>query len=199
MYVHVYISRQYAYVQVFYFIIIAKDTLLVFLFCYSKLRNLICKCDLQARVITSTVIFKVHMYVYMYTARYNNHSNMNLIQIWVAVVTVIISCIPTLSQNIIKEMPLSTISNNKESQLVFEDPKKLSINKGKDTNTPNFIRLLLMRLIYGIATSMGLEEQLEAAFNSGFVPPNANDEFELDEYDDNSGAILFGNIFSNNN
>jgi len=124
---------------------------------------------------------------------------MNLIQIWVAVVTVIISCIPTLSQNIIKEMPLSTISNNKESQLVFEDPKKLSINKGKDTNTPNFIRLLLMRLIYGIATSMGLEEQLEAAFNSGFVPPNANDEFELDEYDDNSGAILFGNIFSNNN
>jgi len=124
---------------------------------------------------------------------------MNLIHIWVAVVTVIISCIPTLSQNIIKEMPLSTISNNKESQLVFEDPKKLSINKGKDTNTPNFIRLLLMRLIYGIATSMGLEEQLEAAFNSGFVPPNANDEFELDEYDDNSGAILFGNIFSNNN
>ena len=53
--------------------------------------------------------------------------------------------------------------------------------EAKETNTPNFLRLLLMRLVYGIAAQMGVEERLEDAFNGAFVPPNADDDGLLDD------------------
>lgn len=57
--------------------------------------------------------------------------------------------------------------------------------KTKETSTPEFIRLVTMRLIYGLAATMGVEERLENIFNGAFVPPNAHeDSFGLDGLDD---------------
>ena len=50
----------------------------------------------------------------------------------------------------------------------------------RETNPPNFLRLLVMRLIYGIAAQMNLEERVAGWFNGAFVPPNA-------DYDDYGG------------
>ena len=44
----------------------------------------------------------------------------------------------------------------------------------RETNPPNFVRLLVMRVIYGIASQMGLEERLSGIFNGAFVPPGAD-------------------------
>lgn len=46
----------------------------------------------------------------------------------------------------------------------------------RETNPPNFVRLLVMRVIYGIASQMGLEERLSGIFNGAFVPPGADAE-----------------------
>lgn len=44
----------------------------------------------------------------------------------------------------------------------------------RETNPPNFLRLLIMRLIYGIAAQMNLEERVAGWFNGAFAPPNAD-------------------------
>ncbi|KAG5891608.1 hypothetical protein JTB14_037122 [Gonioctena quinquepunctata] len=65
--------------------------------------------------------------------------------------------------------------------------KKLSkqmILRQKETNPVNFIRLAVMRAIYGIATRMGFGEQISEALNGAFVPPG------VDDYDYDGG---FGN------
>lgn len=44
-----------------------------------------------------------------------------------------------------------------------------------------------MRLIYGLAATMGVEDRLQNIFNGAFVPPYANaneDSFGLDGLDD---------------
>lgn len=54
----------------------------------------------------------------------------------------------------------------------------------RETNPPNFVRLVVMRLIYGIATQMGLEERISGVLNGAFAPPNADyDDFGLDDLD----------------
>lgn len=62
------------------------------------------------------------------------------------------------------------VKDDKQSkQLVFQD-----------TNGANFVRLLIMRLIYGIAVQMNLEERVAGWFNGAFVPPNADyDDFGI--------------------
>lgn len=62
----------------------------------------------------------------------------------------------------------------------------------RETNPPNFVRLVIMRLIYGIATQMGFEERVSNLFNGAFVPPNADEEdYGLDGLGDLDGAELF--------
>ena len=57
-----------------------------------------------------------------------------------------------------------------------QESKQLFLGaEGKETNTPNFVRLVVMRLIYGLASSMGIEERLENAFNGVLKPPNADE------------------------
>lgn len=58
--------------------------------------------------------------------------------------------------------------------------------EARETNTPNFVRLVLMRLVYGIATQMGIEDRLDSAFGGAFVPPNAIEESDdyLDVFSD---------------
>lgn len=49
--------------------------------------------------------------------------------------------------------------------------------ESRETNAPNFIRMVVMRLIYGLATNMGVEDRLEGVFGGAFVPPNADNDF----------------------
>ncbi|XP_043670792.1 uncharacterized protein LOC122630397 [Vespula pensylvanica] len=58
-------------------------------------------------------------------------------------------------------------SNNKKT-------KQLSL-QSKETNPVNFIRLLVMRLVFGVATSMGLGENISGVLGGIFVPPGAED------------------------
>lgn len=51
-----------------------------------------------------------------------------------------------------------------------------------------------MRLIYGIASTIGLEDRLEDTLNGAFVPPSA-DGFGVDE----DGEGLFEGILSDDN
>lgn len=48
--------------------------------------------------------------------------------------------------------------------------------QSRETDPPNFVRLVLMRLIYGIAVQMGVEERLSGFLNGAFVPPNADED-----------------------
>ncbi|XP_060532889.1 uncharacterized protein LOC132705929 [Cylas formicarius] len=54
----------------------------------------------------------------------------------------------------------------------------------KETNIVNFIRLAVMRLIYGVATRVGLGEQISEVLNGAFIPPGAED------YDDYGGGLF---------
>ncbi|CAD6997070.1 uncharacterized protein LOC105664617 [Ceratitis capitata] len=67
---------------------------------------------------------------------------------------------------------------------------------GKETSPPDFVRLVVMRLIYGLASTMGFEERLEDAFNGAFVPPNADGGlFSFGGYDDADDGGAFGALF----
>lgn len=65
----------------------------------------------------------------------------------------------------------------------------------RETNPPNFVRLLFMRLVYGIATQMGMEERIAGVFNGAFAPPNADyddfGDFGIDEGIGDLGEDLF--------
>lgn len=63
----------------------------------------------------------------------------------------------------------------------------------RETNPPNFLRLLIMRLIYGIAAQMNLEERIAGWFNGAFVPPNADyDDYGIGGgFDDLDAGDLF--------
>ncbi|XP_056633884.1 uncharacterized protein LOC130443337 [Diorhabda sublineata] len=59
---------------------------------------------------------------------------------------------------------------------------KKKLLRQKETNPVDFIRLTVMRVIYGIATRVGFGEQISEALNGAFVPPGA--DYDSDEYDD---------------
>lgn len=71
--------------------------------------------------------------------------------------------------------------------------KQLATTALRETSTADFVRLVVMRLIYGIATQMGLEERLAGFLNGIFVPPSAEeDDFGFDfGSDDFDGGDLF--------
>lgn len=46
----------------------------------------------------------------------------------------------------------------------------------------NFVVLLIMRLVYGIAVQMNMEDRLAGWFNGAFVPPNADDDYGLGDF-----------------
>lgn len=58
----------------------------------------------------------------------------------------------------------------------------------RETNPPNFFRLVIMRMIYGIAAQMDLQERVAGWFNGAFVPPNA----DYDDYGLGGGIGDFG-------
>lgn len=83
----------------------------------------------------------------------------------------------------------STFDKNVDSQ-----------SERQNTNAPNFVRLVIMRLIYGIAYTMGLEDRLEDPFNGAFIPPSADNVFDIGGGGDDDGDSegLLSNIFDDN-
>lgn len=65
--------------------------------------------------------------------------------------------------------------------------QKQILYETRETSPPNFVTLLLFRLIYGIATQMGIEDRLP-----GFLsPPNA-DEADYGFFSFNEPPSIFG-------
>ncbi|CAL1683213.1 unnamed protein product [Lasius platythorax] len=58
--------------------------------------------------------------------------------------------------------------------------------QSKETNVVNFMRLLVMRLVFGVASAMGLGENLSGVLGGIFVPPGAED---YDDYGDDVGFV----------
>lgn len=62
-------------------------------------------------------------------------------------------------------------SPQKNSKLPKLKNQKQMLYETRETSPPNFVTLLLFRLIYGLATQMGIEDRLP-----GFLsPPNADE------------------------
>lgn len=47
----------------------------------------------------------------------------------------------------------------------------------RETNVFNFVRLVVVRLIYGVATMMGFEEGISDFANGALVPPGVDDDY----------------------
>lgn len=58
--------------------------------------------------------------------------------------------------------------------------RQLSV-QSKETSTADFVRLLVMRLIFGVASAMGYGESLSNFLGGALVPPGA--EYDDDDYD----------------
>ncbi|XP_076624727.1 uncharacterized protein LOC143343582 isoform X2 [Colletes latitarsis] len=56
--------------------------------------------------------------------------------------------------------------------------------QSKETNVVNFMRLLMLRLVFGVASAMGLGENLSSLLGGIFVPPGADDygDYGDDDY-----------------
>lgn len=108
-----------------------------------------------------------------------------MLQLRLTVATLVILIIMTVNGKVIEKPNSSRMSGdvNAARQLEF------LTGVGKETSTPNFIRLVIMRFIYGLATSMGVEDRLEGLFNGAFVPPNADgDLFGLGGFGGGDGS-----------
>lgn len=63
------------------------------------------------------------------------------------------------------------LKNNRLTKLPKLKNQKQMLYETRETSPPNFVTLLFMRLVYGIATQMGFEDRLP-----GFIaPPNADE------------------------
>lgn len=74
---------------------------------------------------------------------------------------------------------LAHVANGKRKTKTKSQNEKESrqdLLESRETDTPNFLRLLLMRLVYGIAVQIGAEDRLAGFLNGIFVPPNADDD-----------------------
>ncbi|XP_048507114.1 uncharacterized protein LOC125500035 [Athalia rosae] len=60
----------------------------------------------------------------------------------------------------------------------------------RETNVVNFVRLVVMRLVFGVASAMGLGENLSGVLGGIFVPPGADYYDDYGGDDDYSGGLL---------
>lgn len=73
---------------------------------------------------------------------------------------------------------------NKENS--YPSEKQLVLQR-KETTPVDFTRLLVMRVVYGLAKVMGYREPLSEVLNGAFVPPGAEDDD-----DDDFDSDIFG-------
>lgn len=83
----------------------------------------------------------------------------------------------------------TSIGSAEERTRQTKQSKELEL---RETNPPNFLRLVVMRLIYGFAAQMNLEERVAGWFNGAFVPPNADyDDYGFGGFEDLGADALF--------
>ncbi|KOX77183.1 hypothetical protein WN51_10273 [Melipona quadrifasciata] len=90
------------------------------------------------------------------------------------------SSLPTIKETVMLIASTSNIllDNNSEKAIrcVESKVKKTQLSlQSKETNVVNFMRLLVMRLVFGVASAMGLGENLSGVLGGIFVPPGAED------------------------
>lgn len=64
----------------------------------------------------------------------------------------------------------------------YPTEKQLVLQR-KETTPVDFTRLLVMRVVYGVAKMMGFEEPLGEVLNGALVPPGADDDDDDDDFD----------------
>lgn len=69
----------------------------------------------------------------------------------------------------------------------YPTDKQLTLQR-KETTPVDFTRLVVMRLVYGLAKVMGFEEPIGEFLNGAFVPPGADDD---DDFGDDEGDGIF--------
>ncbi|CAG4932213.1 unnamed protein product [Colias eurytheme] len=70
----------------------------------------------------------------------------------------------------------------------YPTEKQLLLQR-KETTPVDFTRLLVMRVVYGMAKVLGFEEPVSGILNGAFVPPGADDDD--DDFDDDDDDGLF--------
>ncbi|XP_046737809.1 uncharacterized protein LOC124406445 [Diprion similis] len=60
----------------------------------------------------------------------------------------------------------------------------------RETNVVNFVRLVVMRLVFGVASALGLRENLSGVLGGIFVPPGADDYGDYGGDDDYTEGFL---------
>lgn len=79
--------------------------------------------------------------------------------------------------------------NHRHTKLPKLKNQKQMLYETRETSPPNFVTLLLMRLVYGIATQMGFEDRLP----SFVAPPNADDaDYGFFSFGGESSSIFGG-------
>ena len=71
-------------------------------------------------------------------------------------------------------------------QVESKKAKQVLALESKETSTANFFRLLVMRLIFGVAAAMGWGDNLSSFLNGALIPPGAED------YDDYGEEFIPG-------
>lgn len=56
-------------------------------------------------------------------------------------------------------------------------------NNIKETNVFNFVRLVVLRLIYGFAKMLGFKENISDFADGALIPPGEDDDYSFDDYD----------------
>lgn len=73
----------------------------------------------------------------------------------------------------------------KKRKMDYPTEKQLTLQR-KETTPVDFTRLLVMRVVYGLAKVMGLQEPVSELLNGALVPPGADDDGDFDDDDDDS-------------
>ncbi|CAH2093616.1 unnamed protein product [Euphydryas editha] len=76
-----------------------------------------------------------------------------------------------------------TLCEMKKKIMDYPTDKQLTLQR-KETTPVDFTRLLVMRVVYGLAKAMGFEEPISEVLNGALVPPGADDDDDFDDDDD---------------
>lgn len=96
--------------------------------------------------------------------------NKKLIMLMIVLLIVICLCEAAKKRRIPSRLKASSKINRSPKLPKLKNQKQL-LYETRETSPPNFVTLLFFRLIYGLATQMGIEDRLP-----GFIaPPNAEE------------------------
>ncbi|XP_047538210.1 uncharacterized protein LOC125071852 [Vanessa atalanta] len=76
-----------------------------------------------------------------------------------------------------------TLCEMRKKTMDYPTEKQLTLQR-KETTPVDFTRLLVMRVVYGLAKAMGFQEPISEVLNGALVPPGADDDDDFDDDDD---------------